>query len=140
MKYALLLFTFILCSQLTMAQEEPAIKIHCVAPVKLKTGQSVKLKVELTHNLKEEKTGTLVLSLINHQTQKSVDGWFLNIFPFQYFTTIQNEKFEVEFPFTVPNDYSDSFDLVLVAKVENLKDSIGFIISTNKVIPFGKKS
>ena len=122
-----------------MAQHKPAIKINCIAPVKLKTGQSVKLKVELTHNLKEEKTGTLVLSLINHQTQKSVDGWFLNIFPFQYFTTIQNEKFEVEFPFTVPNDYSDSFDLVLVAKVENLKDSIGFVISTNKVIPFGKK-
>ena len=139
MKYALLLFTFILCGQLIMAQQQPVIKIDCVAPVKLKTGQTVKLKVELTHNLKEEKTGTLVLSLINHQTQKSVDGWFLNIFPFQYFTTIQNEKFEVEFPFTVPNDYSDSFDLVLVAKVENLKDSIGFVISTNKVIPFGKK-
>jgi len=139
MKYALLLFTFFLCSQLSIAQQ-PAIKIHCLAPVKLKTGQSVKLKVELTHNLKEEKTGTLVLSLINHQTKTSVDGWFLNIFPFQYFTTIQNEKFEVEFPFTVPNDYSDSFDLVLVAHVGNLKDSIGFVIPTNKVIPFGKKS
>jgi len=123
-----------------MAQEKPAIKIHCVAPVKLKTGQMVKLKVQVTHNLKEEKTGTLVLSLINHQTKTSVDGWFLNIFPFQYFTTIQNEKFEVEFPFTVPNDYSDSFDLVLVAHVGNLKDSIGFVIPTNKVIPFGKKS
>jgi hypothetical protein len=123
-----------------MAQEKPVIKIHCIAPVKLKTGQRVKLKVEVVHNLKEEKTGTLVLSLINHQTKTSVDGWFLNIFPFQYFTTIQNENFEVEFPFTVPNDYSDSFDLVLVAKVDNLKDSIGFIIPTNKVIPFGKKS
>ena len=139
MKYALLLFSLFFCSQLTMAQQQPAIKIQCVAPVKLKTGQSVKLKVQVIHNLKKEKTGTLVLSLINHQTQTSVDGWFLNIFPFQYFTTIQNEKFEVEFPFTVPNDYSDSFDLVLVAKVENLKDSIGFVISTNKVIPFGKK-
>ena len=139
MKYALLLFTFFLCSHLSRAQQQPAIKIHCVAPVKLKTGQSVKLKVELTHNLKEEKTGTLVLSLINHQTKTSVDGWFLNIFPFQYFTTIQNEKFEVEFPFTVPNDYSDSFDLVLVAHVGNVKDSIAFVISTNKVIPFGKK-
>jgi len=140
MKYALLLFTFILCGQLIMAQEKPPIKIHCVAPVKLKTGQSVKLKVSVSHNLKEEKTGTLVLSLINHQTKTSVDGWFLNIFPFQYFTTIQNEKFEVEFPFTVPNDYSDSFNLVLVAHVGNLKDSIGFVIPTNKVIPFGKKS
>ena len=139
MKYALLLFALFLCSQLTMAQKKSAIKIHCITPVKLKTGQSVKLKVQVIHNLKKEKKGTLVLSLINHQTQTSVDGWFLNIFPLQYFTTIQNEKFEVEFPFTVPNDYSDSFDLVLVAKVENLKDSIGFVISTNKVIPFGKK-
>jgi len=140
MKYTLLLFALFLSSQLCMAQENPVIKIHCIAPVKLKTGQRVKLKVEVVHNLKEEKTGTLVLSLINHQTKTSVDGWFLNIFPFQYFTTIQNENFEVEFPFTVPNDYSDSFDLVLVAKVDNLKDSIGFIIPTNKVIPFGKKS
>jgi len=140
MKYALLLFALFFCSQLTMAQKKPAIKILCITPVKLKTGQSVKLKVSVSHNLKEEKTGTLVLSLINHQTKTSVDGWFLNIFPFQYFTTIQNEKFEVEFPFTVPNDYSDSFDLVLVAHVGNLKDSIGFVIPTNKVIPFGKKS
>lgn len=139
MKYALLLFALFFCNHLTMAQQKPAIKIHCEAPVKLKTGQTVKLKVSVSHNLKEEKTGTLVLSLINHQTQKSVDGWFLNIFPFQYFTTIQNEKFEVDFPFTVPNDYSDSFDLVLVAQVGNVKDSIGFVIHTNKVIPFGKK-
>jgi hypothetical protein len=139
MKYTLLLFLLFLGNQLTIAQIKPAIKIHCVAPVKLKTGQSVKLKVELSHNLKEEKTGTLVLSLFNHQTQKSVDGWFLNIFPFQYFTTLQNENFKVEFPFTVPNDYSDSFDLVLVAQVGKIKDSIGFVISTNKVIPFGKK-
>ena len=82
MKYALLLFALFFCSHLTMAQQQPAIKIHCVAPVKLKTGQSVKLKVSVSHNLNEEKTGTLVMSLINHQTQKSVDGWFLNIFPF----------------------------------------------------------
>jgi hypothetical protein len=140
MKYALLLFALFFCSHLTMAQQKPAIKIQCVAPVKLKTGQSVKLKVQVIHNLKKEKTGTLILSLINHQTQTSVDGWFLNIFPLQYFTTIQNEKFEVEFPFTVPNDYSDSFDLKLVAQVGKLKDSIGFVIPTNKVIPFGKKS
>jgi len=140
MKYELLLFALFFCSHLTMAQHKPAIKIHCITPVKLKTGQSVKLKVQVIHNLKKEKTGTLVLSLINHQTKTSVDGWFLNIFPLQYFTTIKNEKFEVEFPFTVPNDYSDSFDLVLVAHVGNLKDSIGFVISTNKVIPFGKKS
>jgi hypothetical protein len=140
MKYALLIFAFFLCSQLATAQQKPALKINCVAPVKLKTGQSVKLKVQVIHNLKKEKTGTLFLSLINHQTKTSVDGWFLNIFPLQYFTTIKNEKFEVEFPFTVPNDYSDSFDLVLVAKVGKIKDSIGFVISTNKVIPFGKKS
>jgi hypothetical protein len=140
MKYALLLFALFFCSHLTMAQDKPTIKIHCIAPVKLKTGQTVKLKVSVSHNLKEEKTGTLVLSLINHQTQKSVDGWFLNIFPFQYFTTLKNEKFETEFPFTVPNDCIDGFDMILIAAVNELKDSIRFTIPNKKIIPIAKKS
>ena len=87
MKYALLLFALFFCNHLTMAQQKPAIKIHCVAPVKLKTGQSVKLKVSVSHNLKDENTGTLVLSLINHQTNRwvlyRVSGfnWILNLQP-----------------------------------------------------------
>ncbi|NBT08280.1 MAG: hypothetical protein EBS93_05355 [Chitinophagia bacterium] len=127
-------------SQLSIVQEKPTIKINCVAPVKLKAGQSVKLKVGLIHNLKEVKKGSLVLSIFNHHTKELENNSFLNIVPIQYFNTILHESLEVEFPFTVPINYGDSFDVVLVAHVGNLKDSIGFVISTNKVIPFAKKS
>ncbi len=140
MKYPILLCMALLFCQMGWAQDKEKIQIHCVAPVKLKTGQSVTLKVQVSHTLKEEKTGTLTLSLLNHETQKSVDGWFINIFPFQYFTTLSNQNFEAEFPFTVPNDYSGSFDLELVAHVKNIKDSIRFTVTTNKVKHFAKKS
>jgi hypothetical protein len=85
----------------------------------------------VAHQLKEEKTGTLSLSLINHATGKSVDGWFINIFPFQYFTTIDKENFEVEFPFTVPHEFKGSFDIELVAKVPSFTDSVRFTVVTS---------
>lgn len=109
-----------------------SIKIHCAMPNFMTLGQTIKLKVKLSHNLKQEKTGQLTLALINHQTKKSVDGWFVNIFPFQYFTTLQNESFETEFPFTVPYDYKGNFDIEIVAKVNEIKDSIHMTIPTKK--------
>jgi hypothetical protein len=72
------------------------------------------------------------LALINHKTKKSVDGWFVNIFPFQYFTTIKDETFETEFPFTVPFDYLGNFDMEIVARVNEIKDSIHITIPTKK--------
>jgi hypothetical protein len=140
MKYPFFLIIFLLFYVQTNGQNQTQIKIHCIAPKKFVTGQSVKLKVQVSHDLKEEKTGSLTLSLINHQTKKSVDGWFLNIFPFQYFTTLLNEKFEAEFPFTIPNDYRESVDLLLVAVVNELKDTIGFTIPIKKANPIAKKS
>ncbi|MEI7588890.1 MAG: hypothetical protein WCJ68_05295 [Chitinophagia bacterium] len=140
MKYPFFLIIFLLFYVQTNGQNQTQIKIHYIAPKKFVTGQSVKLKVQVSHDLKEEKTGSLTLSLINHQTKKSVDGWFLNIFPFQYFTTLLNEKFEAEFPFTIPNDYRESVDLLLVAVVNELKDTIGFTIPIKKANPIAKKS
>lgn len=100
------------------------ISIHCITPLKLTAGQSYKFKVQVSHLLKHEQTGHLTLSILNHKTKQSVDGWFLNLFPFQYFTTLLNEKFETAFPITVPYDYSGSINIEIVAKVGELKDSI----------------
>ena len=61
-----------------------------------------------------------------------MDGWFINIFPFQYFTTILNTPFETEFSFTVPNDYKGNFEINLVATVDQIKDSIHFLVPTYK--------
>jgi hypothetical protein len=140
MKNLLLFLSLFLFYQQGIGQQKPTIKIHALAPLKSRSGAAVKLKVQVIHNLTEEKTGTLTLSLVNHQTKKSVDGWFLNIFPFQYFTTLKNEKFETEFPFSIPNDCNDSFDIILIATVQDLKDSIRFTIPNKKIIPIAKKN
>ena len=138
MKRAITLFIFLSICIFTQAQnssgvnKKPSLKIECVTPSVLSLGQSIKLKVKVRHNFPQEKTGQLTLALINQKTKKSVDGWFINIFPFQYFTTIQNEVFETEFPFTVPFDYLGNFDMESVARVNEIKDSIHITIPTKK--------
>ena len=138
MKRAISLFLILSICIYTQAQnlsginKKPSLKIECVTPIILSLGQSIKLKVKVSHHFPQEKTGQLTLALINHKTKKSVDGWFVNIFPFQYFTTIQNEPFETEFPFTVPFDYKGNFDMEIEARVNEIKDSIHITIPTKK--------
>ena len=127
--YATLFLCCVLLSTQSQAQQKP-LSIHFTAPTQLFLGESVKLKVQVKHQRNQEQTGTLQFALYNADTKKSVDGWFLNFFPFQYFTTIKNEIFETEFPFTVPNDYKGKFSIELVAKVDSIKDSIRIDIPT----------
>ena len=131
MKQVLFIALFLTIGGHTNAQT-PNLKIKATPPSKLKWGQSYKLKATVVHNFKEEKTGGLTCTLLNAATHKSVDGWFINIFPFQYFTTIANTPFETEFSFTVPNEYKGNFEVILVAQVDQVKDSIHFVIPTIK--------
>ena len=124
-----ILFCCIFFAKLSNAQQKP-LSIHFTSPAKMYLGETIKLKVQVKHQLTKEQTGHLEFALYNTETKKSVDGWFLNFFPFQYFTTISNEIFETEFPFTVPNDYKGKFSIELVAKVDSIKDSIRIDIPT----------
>ena len=127
--YATLLLCCVLLTTQSLAQQKP-LSIHFTAPTAMFLGETLKLKVQVKHQLIKEQTGTIQFALYNAETKKSVDGWFLNFFPFQYFTTISNEIFETEFPFTVPNDYKGKFTLELVAKVDSIQDSIRIDIPT----------
>jgi hypothetical protein len=127
--YATLLLCCVLLSTQSLAQQKP-LSIHFNVPTAMFLGETLKLKVQVKHQLTKEQTGTLQFALYNAETKKSVDGWFLNFFPFQYFTTISNEIFETEFPFTVPNDYKGKFSIELVAKLDSIKDSMRIDIPT----------
>ena len=124
-----ILFCCIFFAKQSNAQQKP-LSIHLTNPKQMYLGETIKLKVQVKHQLTKEQTGHLEFALYNTETKKSVDGWFLNFFPFQYFTTISNEIFETEFPFTVPNDYKGRFSIELVAKVDSIKDSIRIDIPT----------
>ena len=127
--YSTLLLSCVLLTTQSIAQQKP-LSIHLTPPSKMYLGETIKLKVQVKHQLTKEQTGHLEFALFNTETKKSVDGWFLNFFPFQYFTTISNEIFETEFPFTVPNDYKGKFSIELVAKVDSIQDSIRIDIPT----------
>ena len=124
-----ILFCCIFFAKLSNAQQKP-LSIHFTSPAKMFLGETIQLKVQVKHQLTKEQTGHLEFAIFNAETKKSVDGWFLNFFPFQYFTTISNEIFETEFPFTVPNDYKGKFSIELVAKVDIITDSIRIDIPT----------
>ena len=124
-----ILFCCIFFAKLSNAQQKP-LSIHFTSPSQMFLGETMKLKVQVKHQLTKEQTGHLEFAIYNAETKKSVDGWFLNFFPFQYFTTIKNEIFETEFPFTVPNDYKGKFSIELVAKVDSITDSIRIDIPT----------
>ena len=124
-----ILFCCIFFAKLSNAQQKP-LSIHFTSPAKMFLGETIQLKVQVKHQLTKEQTGHLEFAIFNAETKKSVDGWFLNFFPFQYFTTISNEIFETEFPFTVPNDYKGKFSIELVAKVDSITDSIRIDIPT----------
>jgi hypothetical protein len=56
----------------------------------------------------------------------------MNVFPFQYFTTIANTPFETEFSFTVPDEYKGKFEIILVAEADKIKDSVHFLVPVIK--------
>ncbi len=109
-------------------QKKSAIQIHCIAPKYLHNGNKIELTVSITHQLKTENTGTVTLEIFNNITNTSVDGWFLNVFPLQYFTSINNKIFKTKFPVTVPMDYKGKIKMIIKASCADAKDSVAFII------------
>ena len=131
MKHTLFIVLALFISTLLHAQSR-YLKINATVPKQLKQGQSFKLKTIVEHNFTEEKTGGINCSFQNASTHTSVDGWFINIFPFQYFTTIAKTPFETEFTFTVPDEYKGKFEIILVAVADKIKDSVHFTIPVIK--------
>jgi hypothetical protein len=56
----------------------------------------------------------------------------MNVFPFQYFTTIANTPFETEFSFTVPDEYIGKFEIILIAEADKIKESVHFVVPVIK--------
>ena len=132
MKNYLLFIALLLVSFKYTNAQTSNLEINVTPPTQLKLGQSFKLKTKVVHHFAAEKTGGITCTLLNAATHKPVDGWFINIFPFQYFTTIANTPFETEFSFSVPHEYKGAFEIILVAQVDQVKDSVHYIVRTHK--------
>lgn len=111
------------------AQQKNELHIQCNFPKKLKSGNKINLPVKVLYKMDAEKTGNVTMELFNEKDKQSIDGWFINIFPFQYFTSIPKENFAATFPFTVPSNFTGKIKIVLKANCNNVSDSIASVIT-----------
>ena len=121
-----LFFLTLLFFATDIVAQNPAEKISIVAqvPSQMKKNQSIELVVSIKNTLLKEGTGNITLELFDTKKNTSVDGWFYNIYPFQYFTGTPGEIFSTKFPFTIPGNFSGKIRIAITAQCGNTKDSV----------------
>ena len=72
----------------------------------LRQGDHLELATRIVNTGAAELTGQVQLELVDAATGQSVDGWFLNTFPNQYFTVGGHDSETVRFPVQVPPQFS----------------------------------
>lgn len=88
----------------------------------LREGDQMELSVKIANLTNKELTGTVVLELIDATTHTSVDGWFQNVFPQQYFTAEALQSGIVQFPIQVPFSYNKPLTYRIIARTNELSD------------------
>lgn len=86
------------------------------APRFLREGDKMELSAKVVNMTDKELTGTVQLELINAATGVSVDGWFRNMSPVQYFTAEAGKSSPVNFIIDVPYQYNSALVYRFVAK------------------------
>ncbi|MCU0322434.1 MAG: TonB-dependent receptor plug domain-containing protein [Chitinophagaceae bacterium] len=86
------------------------------APRFLREGDNMEFVTKIANLSDKELTGQCTLELIDATTGASVDGWFQNSFPTQYFTSAANQSTVVKFPIQIPFNYNKPLTWRVVAK------------------------
>ncbi|MFZ1311265.1 MAG: alpha-2-macroglobulin family protein, partial [Chitinophagaceae bacterium] len=92
------------------------------APRFLREGDKMEFSSKIVNLSDKELTGTAELQLFDATTNQSVDGWFRNSFPNQYFTVAAGQSEAVKFPIEVPYLFNKALVWRIVAKAGNYSD------------------
>jgi hypothetical protein len=103
-------------------QTQKSLMVQPNIPRFLREGDQMELSVKIANLTNKELTGTIVLELIDATTQTSVDGWFQNVFPQQYFTVEAGQSSIAQFPIQVPFSYNKPLTYRIIAKTNELSD------------------
>ncbi len=106
------------------------------APRFLRQGDRMEFTAKIVNLSDKEFTGQAQLQLIDATTNQSVDGWFMNTFPNQYFTVAAGQSEVVKFPVQVPFQFSNALVWRVVARTSDLSDGEENVLPvlTNKVL------
>jgi TonB-dependent SusC/RagA subfamily outer membrane receptor len=88
----------------------------------LREGDKMEFSGKISNMSDKELSGQVTLELIDATTGTSVDGWFQNMFPTQYFTVEAGQSSPVKFPIQIPFSYNKPLTWRLVARAGNFSD------------------
>jgi uncharacterized protein YfaS (alpha-2-macroglobulin family) len=92
------------------------------APRFLREGDHINFSGKVANLTDKEITGQVQLQLIDATTNQSVDGWFHNIMPNQYFTVPAKQTVPVTFNIEIPYQYNKPVTYRLIAKAGEMSD------------------
>jgi len=112
------------------------------APRFMREGDRMDFSVKVVNLTENEVTGTAQLELIDAVTGRSVDGWFKNVFPNQYFTIAAKQSGVVKFPMEIPFNFNSALTYRVKAitkanaKGETFSDGeeLAFAVLTNRML------
>ena len=82
----------------------------------LREGDRMEIAAKIVNLTDSEFTGQAQLQLIDPTSTQSVDGWFQNMFPNQYFTVAAGQSEVVKFPIQVPYLFNRALEWRIVAR------------------------
>lgn len=92
------------------------------APRFMREGDHMEFSTRIANTSSEELSGVVRLELLDATTNRSVDGWFQNIFPQQYFTAAAGESVVIRFPIEIPFSFNKPLTWRVIAKAGNYSD------------------
>ena len=108
--------------QVAEIQTQKTLMLQTNAPRFMREGDKLEFNTRISNISKAELTGQITLQLIDPETGSSVDGWFQNVFPTQYFTVGAGQNSAVKFPIQIPFSYNKPLTWRVVAKSGNYSD------------------
>ncbi len=122
-------------SEKTVVTQKP-LMVQPNAPRFLREGDAMEFSAKIVNLGNSEVTGTAQLELIDAASNKSVDGWFKNIFPNQYFTIAAGQSSVVKFPMEIPFNFNSAMSYRIIAKTTNASDGeeMAIPVLTNRTL------
>ncbi|HXB42589.1 MAG TPA: alpha-2-macroglobulin family protein [Puia sp.] len=88
----------------------------------LREGDHINISTKIVNLTDSEFTGQVELQLLDATTNQSVDGWFQNIQPNQYFTVAAKQSEPVTFNLQIPYQFNKPLSYRIIARSGSLSD------------------
>ena len=109
-------------SNSTTITTQKTLMVQPNAPRFVREGDNMEFVAKISNLSDKELTGQATLELVDATTGTSVDGWFQNIFPSQYFTVAAGQSAAVKFPVQIPFNYNKPLTWRIVATAGEFSD------------------